>query len=37
MKNTLNTYEIVNALLKDENADWSYTGAKALAEYLEDY
>ena len=37
MKNTLNTYEIVNALLKDENADWSYTGARALAEYLEDY
>ena len=37
MKTTLNTYEIVNALLKDENAAWSYNGAKALAEYLEEY
>lgn len=37
MKTTLNTYEIVNALLKDENANWSYNGAKALAEYLEQY
>ena len=37
MKKTLTTYEIVNALLKDENADWSYTGARALAEYLEEY
>ena len=37
MKNTLNTYEITDALLQDENAAWSYTGARALAEYLEDY
>ena len=37
MKTTLNTYEIVNALLKDEYASWSYNGAKALAEYLEQY
>ena len=36
MKNTFNTYEITDALLQDENADWSYTGAKALAEYLEE-
>ena len=36
MKNTLNTYEITDALLKDENAAWSYDGAKALAEYLEE-
>ena len=37
MKNTLNTYEITNALLQDENAAWSYDGARALAEYLEEY
>ena len=36
MKNTLNTYEITDALLQDENAAWSYNGAKALAEYLEE-
>jgi hypothetical protein len=37
MKNTLTTYEIADALLKDENAAWSYNGAKALAEYLDQY
>ena len=37
MINTLNTYEITDALLQDENAAWSYTGARALAEYLEEY
>ena len=37
MKNTLNTYEITDALLQDENAAWSYDGARALAEYLEEY
>ena len=37
MKNTLNTYEITNALFNDKNADWSYNGAQALAEYLEQY
>jgi len=37
MKTTLNTYEITDALTNDENAAWSYNGAKALAEYLEDY
>ena len=37
MKTTLNTYDITNALLKDENASWSYNGAKELADYLEQY
>jgi len=37
MKYTLNTNEIVNELLRDENAAWSYNGARALAEYLEQY
>ena len=37
MKTTLNTHDITNALLNDNNAAWSYTGAKALAEYLEQY
>jgi len=37
MKTTLNTYEIAAALREDSNAGWSYDGAKALAEYLEDY
>lgn len=35
MKETLNTYEIADRLFRDENAGWSYNGAKALAEYLE--
>lgn len=29
------TSDIVNALMADDYADWSYEGAKALAEYLE--
>ena len=37
MKNTFNTYEITDALLQDENAAWSYDGARALAEYLIGY
>lgn len=37
MKKKLNTYEIVNALLADTNAAWSYYGAFAIAEYLEEY
>ena len=37
MKNTLNTHDITNALLNDKYAAWSYNGAKALAEYLEQY
>lgn len=35
MKETLNTYEIADRLFRDENANWSYAGAKALAEYLD--
>ena len=37
MKTTLSTFEITNALLKDEYSSWSYSGAQALAEYLEQY
>jgi hypothetical protein len=35
MKNTLNTWQIADALKRDENAGWSYEGSKALAEYLD--
>jgi hypothetical protein len=35
MKTTLNTSDIARALKSDENANWSWNGAKALAEYLE--
>lgn len=35
MKTTLNTYDIANALKSDENANWTWNGARALAEYLE--
>ena len=35
MKKTLSTWEIADALKRDEYAGWSYEGAKALAEYLE--
>ena len=37
MKTTLNTSDIARALKSDENAAWSWNGAKALAEYLEEY
>lgn len=37
MKTTLNTYDITDALRRDENAAWTYAGAQALAEYLEEY
>lgn len=37
MKMTLSTYDTAEALRRDENAGWSYNGAKALAEYLEQY
>ena len=37
MKMTLNTYQIADALKNDTNACWSYNGAFALAEYLEEY
>ena len=36
MKMTLSTYDIADALKSDTNANWSYNGAKALAEYLEE-
>ena len=36
MKNTLNTYDIAHALHSDEFGGWSYAGAKAMAEYLEE-
>jgi hypothetical protein len=35
MKETLNTYEIADRLFRDENAGFTYAGAHALAEYLE--
>ncbi len=37
MKKTLSTYEIADALKRDENAAWTWAGAQALAEYLEEY
>lgn len=36
MKMTLSTYQIADALKNDKNANWSYAGARALAEYLEE-
>jgi hypothetical protein len=35
MKTTLDTSAIARALKSDQNAAWSWNGAKALAEYLE--
>ena len=35
MIDTLNTYQIADRLFRDENAGFSYNGAKALAEYLD--
>ena len=32
---TLNTNQIANLLMQDDNAKWTYEGAKALAEYYE--
>jgi hypothetical protein len=32
---TLSTYDIANRLLQDSNANWSRSGALALAEYLQ--
>ena len=37
MKTTLSTTDIAHALKLDENAAWSWNGARALAEYLEEY
>jgi len=36
MKITLNKYQIADELRKDSNAGWSYAGANALAEYLDE-
>jgi hypothetical protein len=35
MKETLTTSQVAHALLDDDNAGWTYEGAYALAEYLE--
>ncbi len=37
MKITLNTSEVASLLLEDQFADWSISGAEALAEYIEQY
>jgi hypothetical protein len=37
MKTTLATSDIAHALKSDKNAAWSWNGARALAEYLEEY
>lgn len=36
MKTTLSTTEAAHRLLEDNNANWSYAGAYALVEYLEE-
>ena len=36
MKKKLSTYEIAEMLRADQNANWSYEGAHALAGYLEE-
>ena len=36
MKTTLSTTQAANILIKDDNANWSYRGAIALIEYLEE-
>lgn len=36
MMQTLSTAEVAELLLSDECANWSYRGARALAEWLED-
>jgi len=36
MKETLTTSEIASKLFEDKNAGWSYAGARALAEYMEE-
>lgn len=37
MKQTMSTYDIASELRRDENADWSWPGALALAEYLQEF
>lgn len=36
MKITLNTYDIANRLMRDDNAKWSRSGAYVLADYLQE-
>jgi hypothetical protein len=36
MKKTLSTYDAAHLLLADDSANWSYAGAFALAEHLEE-
>jgi len=36
MKATLSTLDAASRLYEDENAGWSYAGARALVEYLEE-
>jgi hypothetical protein len=36
MKDTLTTGQAADRLVADDNANWSYAGARALIEYLED-
>jgi hypothetical protein len=36
MKLTLNTRQVANYLAADKDANWSYSGALALAEYMEE-
>jgi len=37
MKKTLTTYDTAHELMQDDNANWTRSGAFALAEYLEEY
>lgn len=37
MKKTMTTYEVAHELFQDKNANWSYNGAFALANYLQEY
>ena len=37
MKTILSTNELIDELRRDEYASWSYDGAKALADYLQEY
>jgi len=37
MKTTLSTNQVAEALMADDNAGWSYAGARALAEWLEEF
>jgi len=36
MKQTLTTSQVADMLMQDDNAAWSYAGARALAEHLEE-